>query len=288
MTMETIKTKKTNTMKTFNQAPLPFQGQKRKFIKDFKEALKEYPSDAVYVDLFGGSGLLSHAVKSVYPNARVVWNDFDNYAHRLANISKTNKILADFREILKDYPQELRRKERMPSTHIEQILERLRQEKGFVDWITISSSILFSAKYITSLDELHKQNLFNNVVKSDYNADGYLQGVERMQMDYKALFEQFKNIKNVVFLLDPPYLSTDVSSYKMDYWRIGDYLDILNLLDDKPYFYFTSEKSQIIELAQWMSEKGFKKNPFDGATIKIIHTSLNYSAKYNDIMIYKR
>lgn len=66
-------------MKTFNQAPLPFQGQKRRFIKDFKEALKEFPEDAIYVDLFGGSGLLSHAVKSVYPNAQVLWNDFDDW-----------------------------------------------------------------------------------------------------------------------------------------------------------------------------------------------------------------
>ena len=36
-------------MKTFNQAPLPFQGQKRKFIKDFKEALKEFSENADYI-----------------------------------------------------------------------------------------------------------------------------------------------------------------------------------------------------------------------------------------------
>ena len=55
-------------MKIYNQAPLPFQGQKRRFVKPFKEALKSFPNDAVYIDLFGGSGLLSHTVKSVYPN----------------------------------------------------------------------------------------------------------------------------------------------------------------------------------------------------------------------------
>lgn len=281
--MKTIKPKKTNTMKTFNQAPLPFQGQKRRFIKDFKEALKEFPADAIYIDLFGGSGLLSHAVKSVYPNARVVWNDFDNYAERLANISKTNQILADIRGKLKDCPDN----KRITEDIRERILKRLSKEKGFVDWITLSSSLLFSAKYITSFDELNKQTLYNNIKQSDYSADGYLQGVERVQMDYKDLFKQFKNVENVVLLLDPPYLSTDTSSYKMDYWRLCDYLDIINLLDNKPYFYFTSEKSQIIELTQWMSENGFKKNPFDKATIKIINTTLNYSAKYNDIMIYK-
>ena len=29
-------------MKTYTQAPLPFQGQKRRFLKDFKQALKEF------------------------------------------------------------------------------------------------------------------------------------------------------------------------------------------------------------------------------------------------------
>ena len=92
-------------MKIYNQAPLPFQGQKRRFVKPFKEALKSFPNDAIYVDLFGGSGLLSHTVKSVYPEAKVIYNDFDNYSERLKNIPKTNKILANIRNILKDEPR---------------------------------------------------------------------------------------------------------------------------------------------------------------------------------------
>lgn len=58
-------------MRKFGQSPLPFQGQKRKFTREFAIALDKYPSNGVYIDLFGGSGLLSHTVKSVYPGARV-------------------------------------------------------------------------------------------------------------------------------------------------------------------------------------------------------------------------
>ena len=50
-------------MRNYTQAPLPFQGQKRKFLKDFKSALTEFSPTATYVDLFGGSGFLSHTVK---------------------------------------------------------------------------------------------------------------------------------------------------------------------------------------------------------------------------------
>ena len=46
--------------KNYTQAPLPFQGQKRKWNGDFKQALRHFDDCNVFVDLFGGSGLLSH------------------------------------------------------------------------------------------------------------------------------------------------------------------------------------------------------------------------------------
>lgn len=91
-----------------------------------------------------------------------------------------------------------------------------------------------------------------------------------------------------IYLIDPPYLSTDTKTYtNMDYWRLGDYLDILKMLEGNAYFYFTSEKSQIIELVIWLSENGFKKNPFAGATTKVLQTTLSHTSKYNDIMMLK-
>ena len=44
----------------------------------------------MFVDLFGGSGLLSHITKCVRTDATVVYNDFDNYRCRLVNIPATN------------------------------------------------------------------------------------------------------------------------------------------------------------------------------------------------------
>nr|DAF53120.1 MAG TPA: DNA adenine methylase [Siphoviridae sp. ctLdn10] len=50
--------------KLYNSAPLPFVGQKRMFAKDFKKVLEHFPDGTTFVDLFGGSGLLSHITKS--------------------------------------------------------------------------------------------------------------------------------------------------------------------------------------------------------------------------------
>jgi site-specific DNA-adenine methylase len=73
-------------MKNYTQSPLPFQGQKRRFLTQFKEALNGFSPTATYVDLFGGSGLLSHTVKQYYPDANVIYNYFDNYSQRLDNV----------------------------------------------------------------------------------------------------------------------------------------------------------------------------------------------------------
>lgn len=64
-------------------APLPFVGQKRMFAREFIKVLGQFPDSTVFVDLFGGSGLLSHITKCVRPDATVVYNDFDNYRCRL-------------------------------------------------------------------------------------------------------------------------------------------------------------------------------------------------------------
>ncbi|WP_303034810.1 DNA adenine methylase, partial [uncultured Duncaniella sp.] len=80
-------------------APLPFVGQKRMFARHFAEVARQYPEDTIFVDLFGGSGLLSHIAKHVHPGARVIYNDFDNYRFRLLNIRRTNALLDQIRPI---------------------------------------------------------------------------------------------------------------------------------------------------------------------------------------------
>ena len=267
------------------QAPLPFQGQKRRFLKPFKTALETFPDDAIYVDLFGGSGLLSHTVKQMYPDAKVIYNDFDSYSHRIENVDKTNALLSDIREICAKNPT---RKERLSDELHSEIIGRISKEKGFVDWVTVSSSLLFSMNYVTSFEQLKKEKFYNKVRLSNYVAEGYLEGVDRVKKDYRDLFTEYRNHKNVVFLVDPPYLSTDCSTYsRPDYWKLSDYLNVLKTIEDQSYFYFTSNKSQIIELCDWMELNGYARNPFDGSTTVKVNTSLTYNASYEDIMIYK-
>ncbi|MEX6627583.1 DNA adenine methylase [Tenacibaculum salmonis] len=271
--------------KNYVNAPLPFQGQKRNFIKQFKEELKNYPSNATYVDLFGGSGLLSHTVKQQNPNAVVVYNDYDNFKQRLNTISTTNKILEKLRCLVVGLPA----KKTIPEAIKKQIIDviSIEDKKGFVDYISLSGSLLFSMNYVQSLAELKKQRFYNRIRKSNFSAKDYLKEVEFVRYDYKELFNLYKNTPNVVFLVDPPYLSTDCSTYK-NYWRLTDYLDVLNVLKDTSYFYFTSNKSSIVELCEWIETNTASNNPFNKAKIVYRYSPTTHNTGYTDIMLHKR
>lgn len=126
--------KQQSYMKEYLSAPLPFVGQKRMFASEFKKILKQYPDDAVYVDLFGGSGLLSHITKREKPDATVIYNDYDNYCKRLKNIPRTNQLLSDFRQIAAGLP----RNKLIPKEVQMKIYGRIeKEEKIWVMW-TIS------------------------------------------------------------------------------------------------------------------------------------------------------
>jgi site-specific DNA-adenine methylase len=273
-------------MKQYLSAPLPFVGQKRMFAKEFIKVLKQYPYSTVFVDLFGGSGLLSHITKRQRPDATVVYNDFDNYRYRLANIPNTNRMLEDIRKIAIDVP----RHKLIKGDVRERILDRIRQEEeqhGYVDYITVSSSIMFSMKYKMSLDELRKEALYNNIRKNDYpDCSDYLEGLTITSCDYKEVFKKYKDVPNVVFLVDPPYLSTDVGTYKM-YWNMADYLDVLTVLKGHSFVYFTSNKSSIVELCDWMGKNKDLGNPFENCTKSEFNAHMNFSSTYTDMMLYK-
>lgn len=274
--------------KMYLSAPLPFVGQKRMFAKEFIKVLRQYPDDTVFVDLFGGSGLLSHIAKCSKPQATVVYNDFDDYRRRLANIPLTNLLLSDLRQMVgnsvprnKPIKGELRE-------HIFERIVREEKENGYVDFITLSSSLMFSMKYKLSVPEMRKETLYNSIRRTDYPAcDDYLEGLQIESCDYKELFDRYKDMPGVVFLVDPPYLSTDVGTYTM-YWKMSDYLDVLNVLTGRPFVYFTSNKSSIIELCEWMGRNKSLGNPFKNCACVEFNAHMNYSSSYTDMMLFKK
>lgn len=128
--------------------------------------------------------------------------------------------------------------------------------------------------------------MYNRVRRSDYAlCEDYLSGLAIVSEDYKNLFNRYKEIPNVVFLVDPPYLNTEVDSYNMN-WRLGDYLDVVLVLLKHPFVFFTSNRSSVVELCEWLAHNGGLPNPFGRCNKIEIEALLNHHAGYIDMMYY--
>ena len=268
----------------FNRAPLPFQGQKRNFVRLFNELIKDEFSryrNGIFIDAFGGSGLLSHNIKQIYPNARVIYNDYDGYCERLAHIKETNEIL----RAINPHYEKYKKAEPIDAddkSAITQILDDFKNKGFYIDWLTFSSVLFYGGSYAHNEVEFKKEKRFFSRVKGSvpqYSAKGYLEGVEIARKDAIELIKEFDG-QEVVSVLDPPYLQTDKTGYKC-FWGLRDFLKLIRLVRE-PFIFFSSENSDILPYIDDRIECGdevFKD-------YKIKQASLSNGAK-SDYMIYK-
>lgn len=146
--------------KHHTKAPLPFVGQKRNFIKAFKDALDNIPADGAgwtIVDAFGGSGLLSHVAKHTKPAARVIYNDFDGYAERLRHIPDTNRLRQTLAVVLADYPRD----RHLDKPTKARVVAAIQDFNGYKDLHCLRSWLLFSSNQAGTMAELLNKHMYN-------------------------------------------------------------------------------------------------------------------------------
>ena len=275
---------------TFKQAPLPFIGQKRMFLKQFEQILNEnIPDDGegwTILDTFGGSGLLSHTAKRLKPKARAIYNDFDGYAERLVHIDDTNALRA---QIFAKIGNATQKNKRLPKTLKAEIIKIIDEFQGYKDLNCLASWLLFSGQQVSSLEELYHKDFWHCVRLSDYpSADGYLDGVEVVRESFHTLLPKYANDPKALFVLDPPYLCTRQESYKQaTYFDLIDFLRLVNITRP-PYIFFSSTKSEFVRFIEYMQEDKIDNwQAFDNAQRIVVNASASHSGNYEDNMVYK-
>ena len=269
------------------KVPLSFQGNKSKHIDHFINYITDCPA-TTFIDLFGGSCYLSYVVHQLKPQAKVICNDFDNYRERLINVETTNQIIDSIRSITttkketKYTPEE--------TQQIKDIIKGFQSNNSFIDSVTLSRCLCFSGNYCSTIDELLKQTIYyNSLPKNHYETQWYLdalQGIEFVRKDWYELFNQYKDDDMVCFIADPPYLGTDKSPYSSKFWGLGDSMDTVLILKHKFFVYYTSEKSEIIPLIEFLNREFLTTEPITFQTLTIQRSGLNRSAKsWQDIML---
>ena len=272
----------------YTQAPLSFIGQKRFFLNDFNGVLKQNIPDGgegwTIVDVFGGSGLLAHNARQVLPNARVIYNDYDDYAGRLGKIDATNRLLRRLGALLADCPKETKL-DAGKKAEVLQLLEGFQED---YDALSVINWLTFSGNSVKNLAALKKASLYNNLRKRDNpEAHGYLDGLEIVREDFGALMKKFHGDERALLVCDPPYLMTQQGSYKIEN-RFGlfDFLRLFSLLR-APFVYFSSKRSEAREFIDFWNAENPHNTRADGYQVIRRKSSINHNARYIDEMLYK-
>ena len=270
--------------------PLSFQGNKSKHINGFIEYINKCPCQT-YIDLFGGSCYLSYVIHQVQPQARVICNDYDNYCERLANIETTNQIIEAIKSITTSKPSA--KYTPQETQQIGQIINEFKSNKRFIDCITLSRCLCFSGSYHSSVDELLGQTFYyNNLPQDKYNVQWYIdaiQGIEFVCKDWFELFNVYKGMSGICFIADSPYLGTDKASYSSKFWRLTDTLKTIQILKQQHFVYYSSNKSELIALIDYLNNEYEHLSPIVYETEIIERPGLNNSSKsWKDIMMHNK
>lgn len=264
----------------FNKSPLPFAGQKRNFIKEFRQLISKIPDDYLVVDVFGGCGLLSHNAKSVNPKLEVIYNDFDNFTQRLQNIEKSNQLMAKIKEVLKTYP-----KKQKLTEDLKYQVQNIIKQSDFIDVQTLASKLLFSGNQVSDLEGFFKQPFYNCLSLSDFKSVDYLKNVQTISEDFLTIKQKYKTHKKILYILDPPYFASNMAAYgKGHFWTLAKYLETIELVINNKFIFFSSDKSSVLELIDFF-------NKYLSETSKITYYKiqknicLNKTARYNDNLI---
>ncbi|MDP0299426.1 hypothetical protein [Glaesserella parasuis] len=259
------------------------------FLKHFSQILNDNISGDgegwTIVDVFGGSGLLSHTAKQLKPQARVIYNDFDHYAERLRYIPDINQLRQQLAVALADCPKG----KRLDKTKKLQLIGIIEAFKGYKDLHVLCSWLLFSGEQVKNIEDLYKHNFWHCLRQSNYpSADGYLEGVEIVCESFHQLVPRFSGKEKVLLVLDPPYLFTRQESYRQEkYFDLIDFLRLINITKP-PYIFFSSKESEFIRFIEYMQEdKVDNWQAFDGVERIVVSVSVSCDKKYEDNMVYK-
>ena len=276
----------------YTTAPLPFAGQKRRWLKQLEPIIRSLPSNTntTFVDVFGGSGLVSRLCKDIHPTARVIYNDYDNYSERLRHIAETEQLRQDIISVLAP----IKHNARVPDEYKTLVLRAIQAHQDqyhYVDWVTLSGWLLFTNNFAYSLEDLASRGLYANPSRttlSDADAsERYLRGLEIVSVDYRELLSAHKDASNTILILDPPYLSTECGGYKGSSWSCDDYLDLLTSMPTNNYLYFSSTKRDFVPFLRRTSAAWGYQHPFVDAQVLYRANPFGSGGANPEVLYYK-
>ena len=268
----------------YKRAPLPFRGNKTKWIKDLiKYFIHNHDKfkDYTFIDVFGCSGIVSSLLAKLYPNNKVIYNDFDYYTKLLTkpNIDRLNELRTKIYNIAQNYEQKINDND---CNKIRYLIKRYypnfennnKLKNIFAAWLMFNAT-----------DFKLNSPFYNRLPKTNYSyvdINDYLpNNVIIEHLEYKDLINKYKPILNKsLLILDPPYLGTSKEFYNKD-WDLKDTYNILKLCIKYKCLLFEANSSNVIRLIKTIDKSPIKYKLFNKHSLGSHSKSIDYLYLFN-------
>lgn len=271
----------------YKRPPLPFRGNKTKWIKDLiKYFIRNHDKfkDYTFIDVFGGSGIISQAIAKLYPNNKVIYNDFDYYTKLLtkSNIDKLNELRREIYEIASKYEY----KAKINDNDSNKIRYLIKKEYPNFETNNNLKNIFAAWLMFNATDFKFNSSFYNVLPKNNYSyvdINDYLpNNVIIEHLEYKDLINKYKPILNKsLLILDPPYLGTSKEFYNKE-WDLKDTYNILRLCIKYKCLLFEANSSNVIRLIKTISPNiDLKYKLFNKHSLSSHSKSIDYLYLFN-------
>ena len=255
------------------------------------------PDDYIFLDMFGGSGLLSHNLKLLMPTAEVVYNDYDNYT-RFFSQESLNVMKNLYSDLINIAGEQIRINgaiQKIPVDKGEKIVKVINdyvdKYNDLINFRQLGSWLLFSAQAFEKIKGFYSNNLYNRIAKQfpDVSND-YLKGLTIEHLDFRELYQKYSTRNKKLFLIcDPPYIATDSGNYR-DWFVLKDFLELMDICEKETFIMFSSNKSEFNNFVDWHKQKYKNESAFNGVKLFLeqkTHLATSFlNHKYYDQMFY--
>jgi hypothetical protein len=245
--------------------PLPFNGNKRFWSSYLYETFKNIKLDksVIIIDIFGGSGLLSHVFASIYPDNTVIYNDYDYYTKLLNDkmIDKINEFIQYGNKLCEKY--NIKQEEKLPRILHDKIYNKIKTLFGdeFENNNKLRNIIFANIGYRSRIHNI-ELDFYNNFKSSTYKyvRNYLLPNIKVIHKDYRDIIIDYSKypVSKIFYIIDPPYLTPEKSYYE-NFWGLTDTCNIISICMKYKCILFEAIKSEILPLLEFIKKISYIK-----------------------------
>lgn len=180
----------------------------------------------IALDPFGGSGMVSRAIKDAGMANHVVYGDFDGYARRVRYMQSPAAM--EHHGHVRGLLRGIGRDKRIPDDITKSIATYFHDAPG--DVLDVWLPYLSFAGKDSAVRDIASIGRYNRVPAKWPNATGWLDGLQTIHgTDARDIIKAFAPFQQrTLVVLDPPYPGTHGASYRDASWSISDYEAMIN------------------------------------------------------------